>query len=102
MYVQKKLEARIGFVDFTKALDSIHRGKMKQILLAYGLPKETVATIMMLYRNTKVKVCSPDGDTDYSDIVGVLQGDTLIPYFFIILDYVLRTSIDKMKDNGFS
>ena len=55
---------------------------------------------MMLYRNTKVKVRSPDGDTDYFDIVaGVLQGDTLIPYF--CLDYVLRTSIDKMKDNGF-
>ena len=57
----------------------------------------------MLYRNTKVKVCSPDGDTDYFDIVaGVLQGDTLAPYLFIIcLDYVLRTFIDKMKDNSF-
>ena len=33
---------------------------------------------MMLYRNTKVKVYSPDGDTDYFDIeAGVLQGDTL-------------------------
>ena len=58
---------------------------MEQILLAYGLPKETVAAIMMLYRNTKVKVRSPDGDTDYLDIVaGVLQGDTLAPYLFII------------------
>ena len=58
---------------------------------------------MMLYRNTKVKVCSLDGDTDNFDIVaGVLQGDTLVPYLFIIsLDYVLRTSIDKMKDNDF-
>ena len=44
-----------------------------------------------------------DGDTDYSNIVGVLQRDTLAPYLFIIcLDYVLRTSIDKMKDNGFN
>ena len=58
---------------------------------------------MMLYGNTKVKVCSPDGDTEYFDIVaGVRQGDTLVPYLFIIcLDYVLRTPIDKMKDNGF-
>ena len=76
---------------------------MEQILLAYSLPKENVADIMRLYRNTKVKVCSPDGDTDYFDIVaGVLQGDTLAPYLFIIcLDYVLRTSIDKIKENGF-
>ena len=58
---------------------------------------------MMLYRNTKVKVCSLDGDTDYFDIVvGVLQGDTLALYLFIIcLDYVFWTSIDKMKNNGF-
>ena len=76
---------------------------MEQILLAYGLPKETVATIMMLYRNTKVKVRSPDGDTDYFDIVtGVLQGDTLAPDLFIIcLDYLLKTSINKIKENGF-
>ena len=42
-------------------------------------------------------------ETDFFDIVvGVLQGDTLAPYFFIIcLEYVLGTSIDKMKDNGF-
>ena len=62
-----------------KAFDSIHWGKMKQIVLAYSLLKETVAAIMMLYRNTKVKVRSPDGDTDYFDIVaGVPQGDTLV------------------------
>ena len=99
----KNLEATILLVNFAKAFDSIHKGKMKQILLAYGLPKETVSVIMMLYRNTKVKVRSPDGDTDYFDIVaGVLQGDTLAPYLFIIcLDCVLRTSIDKMKENGF-
>ena len=81
----------------------LHRGKMEQILHAYGLPKENITAIMMLYKNTKVKVRSPDGDTNYFDIVaGVLQGDTLATYLFIIcLDYGFRTSIDKMKDNGF-
>ena len=99
----KNLQATLIFVDFTKAFDSIHRGQMEQILLAYSIPKETVAAITILYRNTKVKVRSPDGDTEYFDIVaGVLQGDTLAPYLFIIcLDYVLRTSIDKIKENGF-
>ena len=47
-----------------------------------------------------MKVCSPDGDTDFFDIVaGVLQGDTYL--FIVCLDYVLRTSIDLMKENGF-
>ena len=98
----KHLQVTLLFVDFTKAFDSIYKGKMEQILLAYGLPKEAVAAIMILYRNTKVKVRSPDGDTEYFDIVaGVLQGDMLAPYLFIIcLDYVLRTPIDKIKENG--
>ena len=58
---------------------------------------------MMLYKNTKVNVRTPDGDTDYFDIVaGVLQRHTFAPYLFIIcLDFVLRTSIDLMKENGF-
>ena len=76
---------------------------MEQMQLIYGLPKETVAAIMMLYRNTNVKVRFPDGDIDDFNIVAcVLQGGTLAPYLFgICLDYVLRMSIDKMKDNGF-
>ena len=55
---------------------------------------------MILNRNTKVKLRLPEGDTDYFDIVaGVLQGDTLAPYRFIIcLDYVLRTDADYTDD----
>ena len=99
----KNLDATLLFIDSSKAFNFIHRGKMEQILLTYNLPKETITAIMMLYKNTKVKVHSLDGDTDYCNIVaGVLQGDTLAPYLFIIcLDYVLRTSIDLMKENSF-
>ena len=83
----KILEETLLFVDFSKAFDSIHRGKMEQILLAYSLPKETVAAIMMLYKKKKSK-----SSLSFFDIVaGVLQGDTSAPYLFIIyLDYMLR------------
>ena len=98
----KNLEAVLLFVKFSKAFDSIHRGKMEQILLAYGIPKETVNAIMMLYKNTRAEVRSPDGHTDFLDILaGVLQGDTLAPFIFIIcLDYVLCTSVDKIEHLG--
>ena len=54
---------------------------------------------MILNRNIKVKVRSPDGDTDYFDIVAeVMPGDTLSPYLFIIcLDYVLEHRLIKSK-----
>ena len=68
MYMQKPWGNNIT-CQFSKAFDSIHRDEMEQIPLAYGLPKETVAAIMMLYKNTKVKVPSPEEDTNYFDIV---------------------------------
>lgn len=39
---------------------------------------------------------SPDGGTDYFKITaGVMQGDTLAPFFLVIvLDYALRKAID--------
>ena len=79
------------------------RTQMKQILLAYSPPKETITAIMMLYKNTKVKVRSMDGDTGYFNIVAnVLQGDILAPYLLIIcFDYMLRMSIDIMKGTSF-
>ena len=59
---------------------------------------------MTQYKNTKVKVRSPDWDVDYIDIVAdVLQGDTVAPHLFIFcLDYILRTSKDLMKENSFT
>ena len=76
---------------------------MEQILLAYGVHKETVAAIRMLNKNMKVKFRFTNRVTDYfNNVAGVLQGDTLAPYLFIIcLDYMLRTSIEKIKDSGF-
>ena len=63
-----------------------------------------VSAIMMMYTNTRAKVLSSDGDTDFFDIIaGVHQGDTLAPFVFIIcLYYILRTSVDKIKNLGFT
>ena len=98
----QNLKAVLTFVDFTKAFDTIHRGKMKEILEAYGIPSKITAAIMMLYTKTKSMVRSPDGDTDFFEILaGVLQGDTLAPFIFIIcLDYALRLSADSNKNLG--
>ena len=91
----KNIQATILFVDFTKAFDSIHREKMEQILLTYGIPKETVAAIMILYRNTKVKVRFPDGDTDYFDRITARRHSSPIPL------YPLSRLRAKIKENSF-
>ena len=54
---------------------------------------------MVLYRNTKVKVRSPDGDTDYFDIVaGVMQGDILAPLYHLSADKEKKQKVPR-KNN---
>ena len=98
------LKAVIVFVDFSKAFDSVHRGVMLKILKAYGIPLQLIQIISKLYEGTRARVISPDGETDYFNIVaGVLQGDTLAPYLFaIIVDYLIRNAIHgKEEELGF-
>ena len=94
------LPAIITFIDFRKAFDTIHRGKMLKILKAYGIPDLIVEAIGKMYENTRAKVISPDGETDlFDNLAGVLQGDTLAPYLFVIvLDYALRMAIDGKEE----
>ena len=49
-------------------------------------------------------VCSPDGETDFFDyITGILRRDTLALYLFIIChEYILRVSIDLIKEISFT
>ena len=100
----KNLPAVLTFVDFRKAFDSIHRGKLMEILKAYGVPFEIVSAVNILYTKTSAQVLSPDGDTDFFEILaGVLQGDTLAPYLFIIaLDYAMRQATEDGQNLGFT
>lgn len=99
------LEAVITFIDFSKAFDSLHRGKMMKILRAYGIPDKIVDAIEETYMGTKAKVLSPDGETEVFDITaGVLQGDTLAPYIFVIaIDYAMRRATSGREEElGFT
>ena len=71
---------------------------------AYGVSEETVKAIEVLYFNTTAQVLSPDGDTDFfNNYAGVLQGDTLAPYLFIVaLDYAMRIVIQTPTSYGFT
>ena len=99
------LPAILTFIDFRKAFDTIHRGKMMKILRAYGIPPNLLNAIEKMYSDTRAKVLSPDGETDLFEITaGALQGDTLAPFLFIIvLDCALRKAMDGCEEDlGFT
>ena len=95
-------EVTLCFVDFRKAFDYICRETMFEILPLYGIPPIIIEAIKAMYTNTTATIITPDGETTFFDIVaGVLQGDTLAPFLFIIvLDYILRLSLDTMNEKG--
>jgi hypothetical protein len=67
---------------------------MFSILRHYGIPDKTVRAIKTIYNNSKSRVLVEGKLTDQFEIsTGVLQGDTLAPFLFIIvIDYVLKNT----------
>ena len=70
---------------------------MLKILTGYGIPKECIGS---LYEGTRGRDFIPYVETEYFDLLaGVLQGDTLAPYIFVIMiDYIMRRTIDEEGD----
>ena len=56
------------------------------------------------YTNRTAHVLSPDRDIEFFEIpAGVLKGDTLAPYLFIIaLDYAMRPAVRNKSNLGFT
>ena len=42
---------------------------MEQTLEPYDIPNEMIKAIMIMYKNTQAFVRSPDGDTEFFDII---------------------------------
>ena len=95
----------LTFIHFRKAFDTIHRGKLIEILRAYGVPDKMIEAIEATYSETWAKVRTADGETEtFQILAGVLQGDTLAPFLFIVaLDSALRRAIEGREEElGFT
>lgn len=88
------------FIDFSKAFDTIKWTYLDAILKLYGVPDKLRAAIMSVYYGTTARVRTSDGVSDpFPLTTGVLQGDTLAPYLFIIvLDYIMKTANTRPQD----
>ena len=58
---------------FRKAFDTINRGKLIEILRAYGVPDKIIEAIEATYSETWAKVRTADGETEtFQILAGVL------------------------------
>jgi Reverse transcriptase (RNA-dependent DNA polymerase) len=89
------------FIDFSRAFDAVKGTWILAVLSHYNIPEELVTADISIYNGAQAKVrCNNDQFTCYIDLnIGVLQGDTLAPYLFVIvLDYVMSEALlDQLK-----
>ena len=87
------LPLAIAFVDFSKAFDSVTFDGVKAALAAFLVPTDMITVIMQCYTNHMQTI--PDVGAEWRVETGVLQGDTLAPFLFVLLvDCVLDASLD--------
>ena len=81
------------FVDFAKAFDSVRWWAIEQALRCWGVPDPLVKAVFNVMQGHTVAVRTSDGlvGDKIAVNVGVLQGDTLAPFLFVlIMDGILR------------
>lgn len=93
-FKEYQLPLTVTFVDFKKAFDSINRSVMFSVLRHYGIPKVVVSAIQVLYNDSNSAVMVDGSISEpFQVTTGVLQGDVLAPFLFIVLvDYLLEKS----------
>ena len=95
------MTASLVLVDFRKAFDTLHRSLIPVILSQYNVPICLISDITQMYSDTSACVATELGPTEwFKTTSGVLQGDMLSPYLFIVLlDYALKKTLQD--DVGF-
>ena len=95
------MTASLVFVDFRKAFDTLHRSSIPVILSQYNVPNCLISDIVLMYRYSSACFSTELGPTEwFKTTSGVLQGDALSPYLFIVqMDYALKKTLQD--DVGF-
>ena len=87
--------AILTFIDFSNAFPSVSWASIRAALAAFNVPQQLISAVMLMYNNHLAYVETPEGPTpNFSPTAGVLQGDTLAPFLFLlVLNEVLRVAL---------
>ena len=87
------LDCNVAFVDFSKAFDSVTFSSVRAALVAFSVPTSIIDAVFNCYTNHQQSI--PSVGATWRVETGVLQGDTLAPFLFVLLlDCILHDSLD--------
>ena len=89
------MTASLVFVDIRKAFDTHHRSSIPIILSQYYVPNCLISDIIKMYSDTSACLSTELRPTEwFKTSSGVLQGDALSLYLFIVLlDYAPKKTL---------
>jgi hypothetical protein len=81
--IEYESSAYLGFVDLTKAYDSVDRSALLSVLSHYGVPRHLIDMVRELYTGTYCRVRTSEGVSDVFEVKsGMRQGCVLSPLLF--------------------
>ena len=87
------LDLSVAFVDFSKAFDSVTFAAVRAALEAFRVPANMIDAVFNCYKVHTQTI--PEVGATWQVETGVLQGDTLAPFLFVLLlDCILEDSLD--------
>ena len=95
---RKGYHIHAAYVDFSKAFDSVSWWSIEDCLNSWGVPQVLIGAIMGIMKGHSVKVRNEGKFSEPISVqCGVLQGDTLAPFLFVLLVDGLLRRLDVKK-----
>ena len=89
-------------IDFSKAYDSIDRGKIIEILTYYKIDCQIIDIVAEIYKNDLAKIKLGEGsEIDFEITNGIRQGCNLLPIIFKIITYRIIEEV-QFEYKGFN
>ena len=103
MLIEAGSPLHLLFVDFSSAFPSITFASIRAALAAFHVPETIIKMVMLCHEGHTIRIKGEDGlplpGVNYTMKTGVMQGDTLAPFLFImVLDCILQEVEETLLD----